>query len=136
MVTLVPAYAVLVVRMPAGATRGAQIASSTTATAADIALAQETIRGFAPVLQSTSSPETTIAAVLAVRPEDVDLSHLTYTQGKPSVIVLVGNAETRDYLNEYRVALTKAHIGTVSVPVSTLVGTQDGQFTMTISGNF
>lgn len=136
MVTLIPAYAVLVVRTPVGSAHSNLSASSTPGTAADIALAQEIIRGFAPVIQATSSPETALAAMLAVKPEDVDLTHISYAYGKPSVMALVGDAETRDYLNEYRVALTQAHLGIVSVPVSALVGTQDGHFTMTISGTF
>ena len=133
--TLIPAYVVLAVRTPGGAVH-ASSTSSSTASVADIAAVQEIMKGIAPVLQSTSSPETEIASVLAARNEDVDISHITYTQGKPSVIMLVGAAETRDFLNDYRVALIKAHVGAVSVPVSALIGSQDGQFTMTVTGNF
>ena len=133
---LLPSYLVLTVAVPAAESRVAAVVSTSTATAADITMAQSLIKGLAPVLAATSSPDARIAAVVAVKPKNVRIAQITYTTGKPAILTVSGVAEDRDAINTYRAALLAANVGSVTVPVSALVGSADGQFTLTIGGDF
>lgn len=136
-VALLPSFLVLTFAVPAAESRtGSAVESKNASSVADIALAQSVIKGLAPTLSATSSPDGRIAAVVAAKPKSVKIEHVAYTVGKPSVLMIAGVAEDRDAINTFRAALLAADIGNVTVPVSALVGSTDGQFTLTVSGDF
>lgn len=84
---------------------------------------------------ATSSPSVHIAEALALKPETVSVTSIRYSGGTPGSIVLSGVSLRREGVNAYRDALSSdGRFGKVSVPVAALVGTQEGRFSMTISG--
>lgn len=89
------------------------------------------------VTGATSTPSEVLAIVLAAKPAGVMVDALSYTSGKPGKIVLHGNAQRSDLVQAYRNALASdPHFDSVTIPVSALVGTNNGAFTMTLSGSF
>ncbi len=131
---LLPSHFILTVAVPNAESRPVPVPVH--ASAGDAATTQALIKGLAPVLSATSTPDLKIAEVVAVKPAAVHIGHITYTAGKPSVLTVSGVATDRDAISLYRAALIEARAGAVSVPVSALVGSTDGQFTLTISGDF
>lgn len=133
---LLPSYLVLTIAVPAAEIQQTTATTSNKVLMAEIAATQAIVKGIAPVLSATSSPDGRVAAVVAAKPKTVKLTHIAYTVGKPSVLMITGSAVDRDAINTYRAALLAANVGNVTVPVSALVGTEDGQFTITVSGDF
>ncbi|TSC87038.1 MAG: hypothetical protein G01um10148_143 [Parcubacteria group bacterium Gr01-1014_8] len=83
------------------------------------------------------SPVEMIAEAYALKPAGVTVGGATYTKGTPNTITLVGVAKTRDDVGAFRDVLAKdARFEKVSVPVAALVGALEGNFTITISGQF
>ena len=100
--------------------------------ATSIARAQAMVRALAPVLTSTSSPSSVIVAALANRPPGALVQNISYSVGTAE-LRLTGTAG-RGAINVYRDALSAdARFSSVSVPVSALVGTGDGRFSITLS---
>lgn len=89
------------------------------------------------LVESTSSPATVAAQAVAARPKGVTLSHIVYNSGTPSTLMLVGKASRREDVNAYRAALAAdTRFTSVSVPINALVGADNGDFTLTITGTF
>lgn len=98
---------------------------------------EEMLSTLEPFASSATSSAGVLAVALAQRPSGVTVDHSTYTAGKPAVVVLSGRASTPSKLDAYRKALSQnALFNSVTVPVSDLIGSQDGAYTMTLSGNF
>lgn len=88
-------------------------------------------------LLATSSPSQAIAKVIDARPSGVTVYHMTLTTGHPSSIIVSGTASTIEAINKYQNALRAEPLfDSVSVPVADLAGTGNGEFSVTISGNF
>lgn len=84
---------------------------------------------------STTSPSATLEGALALRPQGVSVTSVRYVSGKPASLVLSGTSARREGVNAYRDALVHdGRFGKVSVPVAALVGTQEGRFSITLSG--
>ncbi len=88
-------------------------------------------------VESTTSPAKIAAQAIAARPRGVTLTHVVYNAGTPATLMLVGNAPRREDVNAYRTALSAdPRFSSVSVPINALVGTENGDFTLTITGSF
>lgn len=99
--------------------------------------AQALLGALKPQLAATSSPTSALTRALAVRPAGISITQISYSRGEPSKIVLTGTSASRDAINRFRGALEKdGAFSSVSIPVSALVGVQEGKFTATLTGNF
>lgn len=84
---------------------------------------------------TTTTPSTTLLEALEVRPSGVRVTSVRYSAGAPASLILSGTSARREGVNEYRDALlVDNRFGTVSVPVAALVGTQEGRFSITLTG--
>lgn len=83
---------------------------------------------------ATSSPTGLLVHAIGLKPQGVTISSISYSQGQ---FLLGGNTARREAMSEYRTALERSHaFQSVAVPVSALVGTQGGHFTITLTGPF
>ncbi len=97
---------------------------------------QALLKTLSPLI-STTTPTDIIAKAIAARPLGIIIEHVTYSAGHPSSLLLSGTADTTDKLNTYQNILRADSAFTgVSVPVGDLAGTGDGQFSITLTGNF
>ena len=98
------------------------------------ARAQALTQGLLPVATATSSPSSALAHALSLRPSGISITSLSVTANK---VVVQGVASRREAVQEYREALdADPRYTQVSVPVAALVGTQDGRFSITLTGTF
>ena len=103
----------------------------------DISRAQVLLARLSPVASSTATSLDALNAAIRARPNGVVLQSLTYTAGKQGAIVLSGKAPSGTAVNAYRIALSAdARFKSISVPISDLTGTQDGHFSVTLTGAF
>lgn len=87
-----------------------------------------------PIISATTTPSSSVIAALSVKPAGVSVTSLSYSKGR---LLLSGVSRDRQAVNDYRELLeADPRFITVAVPVAALVGTQDGRFTITLSGNF
>lgn len=92
------------------------------------------VQALTPIANATSSPSAGIAAALALRPAGASITTVTYSKG---TLTLTGKAARRESITNYRAALEKSGLfSSVQIPVSALVGAQDGKFTITLKGTF
>jgi hypothetical protein len=127
---LVPSYLALEIAAPPAPAAGA---STTTPaqTTLDVSRAQTLLHILGPIGAATSSPTGAIAAAINDRPKGISITHLVFTA--PSQIDLVGNG-TREAVSAYQTALqSDTRFAAVTVPVSSLVGSIDGHFTLTLT---
>lgn len=104
---------------------------------ADILRSQALLARVASVVSATSSPTEILSAALALRPAVVTVDHISFSPGKGGVIKINGEAKGREEINQYRDALAKeGRFNGVSIPVGALVGSEGGDFTITLSGDF
>lgn len=83
---------------------------------------------------ATSSPIEVVGVAIGLKPGAARLSSVSYSKGK---IVLSGASPQRDAVSTYRDALEKSdRFTSVTVPVAALIGTQEGRFTITLTGAF
>jgi hypothetical protein len=137
-VALLPSYLVLRIdeTNPAALQQTGQAAAGTKEDRAAVAYAQAFIATLSPVL-STSTPTDAVQAALAARPRDVAVDHITLTSGPPGTLIISGKASRAEEISVYQNALRgTGRFSSVSVPVSDLAGTDNGQFTATLSGSF
>jgi hypothetical protein len=67
----------------------------------------------------------------------VSLESISYNAGEEGELSIVGSAQGRELVNDYRAALVREGFFTnVSVPVAALVGASEGNFRMTLTGAF
>ena len=101
---------------------------------AKIIRAQKYVSALQPIAAATSSPSEIAAGALGLKPSGISIVGVNYTKKK---LEISGVSKNRDAVNAYREALEKSNTFTkVSVPVSALVGAQEGRFTITLSGTF
>lgn len=102
-----------------------------------ITRAKVLLTGIAPIVSASSSPTEAIGIALSLRPKGVTLESVNFVSGQNGSITLIGDSTGREGINQYREALSKnGHFKSVSVPVGALVGSEGGQFTLTLTGNF
>lgn len=103
-----------------------------------IAAAHAYLDALTPLTSATTTPTDALALVLAHRESGIRINAFSYTPGATSdTLVVSGNAATPSALDAYRRALAAEPLfSSVSVPVSDLVGVQDGRFSMTLIGSF
>jgi hypothetical protein len=134
---LLPSYLVLRVSGEAPPAPSATAASTTQEDRAAIQGAQALLTALSPLLKATTTPAQMISAALSERPPGVTVGHITLTSGKPGTMILAGSATDIGAINSYRKTLSAdARFSSVSVPVGDLAGTQNGQFSITLTGEF
>lgn len=88
-----------------------------------------------PIFAATTTPSTLLTVALQLQPPGISITSASYTGGAGSALVLSGTSQNRQALNAFRDALEKeGRYSSVVIPVAALVGTQDGRFTITLSG--
>ena len=99
--------------------------------------AQAMTAALSPLVAATSSPTSALSAALFLRPSGISITSIAYTKGEPSKIILTGTSKSREAINRFRDVLEKdSHFTGIAIPVSALVGTQEGKFTATLTGSF
>jgi hypothetical protein len=132
---LLPSYLVLHADAAALAPQGPRSADQ--ADRAALAQTETELSLVAPFASSATSSAGVVAIALAERVSGVSVDHISFTVGDPSTLVLSGHTSSPSKLDSYRKALAAdALFESVTVPVSDLVGSQDGSFTMTLTGSF
>ncbi len=92
------------------------------------------IAALTPYAAATTSPTQMVTSALTLKPAGLRITSARYDKGK---IILSGVTRDREALNAYREDLEKSALfKSVVIPVAALVGTQDGRFTITLSGAF
>lgn len=106
----------------------------------DQAAAQRTqsfITLLKPLASATSSPATTLVTALTQKPAGVSITSISFVGGAKQTLILSGVSSRREAVNQFRDALEKTGLfSSVAVPVAALVGTQEGRFTITLTGSF
>lgn len=129
---IVPSYLALRIAAPPQQSTPVAGTGGTTGDAVAIARTQAIVNALTPLLAATTSPSSAIAAALSGRPKGVVIGHITYS-ADTGLLTLSGVAP-RDAVNEYRDVLTAdMRFSSVSVPVSALVGAEDGRFSVTLT---
>lgn len=98
-----------------------------------IARAQVIVSAILPVLAATNTPSIYLEAALAAQPSSVKVDRITFTTSeRGGSLLLIGEA-SREKVAAFRDALS-AHplFRSATVPVSSLVGTGAGQFSLTL----
>lgn len=104
---------------------------------ADILRSQNMLTNVTPIVSATSSLTETLTSALERRPNGVLVNRINVVSGKSGSVVITGDANGREEINQYKDALSKdARFEGVSIPVGTLVGSGGGAFTITLTGNF
>jgi hypothetical protein len=87
-----------------------------------------------PIANATTSPVSALAIALAEKPAGLSITSITYSSDK-STITLTGTATRREAVSTLRDTLDATkRFASVTVPVAALVGTQEGRFTITLTG--
>lgn len=103
----------------------------------DITHSHDLLSQLTAVGLATSSPLDVIRKIIAERPKGITFTRLTYTSGKPSNLVITGISARRENINAFHDALMKdGSFATVNIPIGDLVGTNNSQFTVTLTGAF
>jgi hypothetical protein len=133
-VALTPTYVLVAGDTPATSTSATTKAEDE----AVLARAQALVEQLAPhAAAGTTLPA--ILTALSLRPAGVHIISISYAAGKngTDTATLAGSADRREDLEAYRSALqTSGAFASVSIPVAALVGTTQGEFTVTLTGNF
>lgn len=118
--------------MRSAASTPAPPAGQTAADRADVEAAQQLLLQLTPISAASSSALDMVKAAIADRPAGISINAISST---PAVkqLALSGNASSLDAINAYRTALqADKHFTAVNVPVSALVGSEVGQFTISL----
>lgn len=133
LVALIPSFAALEANTLSDEELTAQ-GSSAAENQKSMSKSQQLLNAVIPIITSTSSPNAVIARALTLKPKGATVQRIRYT-AQSKTIQLAGVAN-RDALTAYRTALEiDGTFTTVSVPVAALVGS-NGQFSITLGGNF
>lgn len=131
-VTLMPTYVLVAGDTPATST-------SPTTKAQDeavLARAQALVELLAPRVAAGGGLSIVMTA-LSLRPAGVHITSISYAAGAngTDTATLAGTADRREAIEAYRSALQSSGAFTnVSIPVADLVGTTQGEFTVTLTG--
>lgn len=127
---LAPAEVSLVF-FPTAPAQGAQDATSSAADGAAIAQTKALLAALQPFSATTSLSD--VSAALADRGQGITIDDIAYSISSHS-LTLGGHAQTPDDLNAFREALQNdPDFSGVSVPVSALLGSGGGGFTITMN---
>ncbi|MDO8481857.1 MAG: hypothetical protein Q7S75_02125 [bacterium] len=142
-IALLPAYVVLQVEKSSQAKLAAIVSTQPEPNPQiqterdDIIRTQTLIAKITPIVSATSSPTESIKYALALRPKGVTVTNINFTSGPQWSVTITGDSAGREHINQYREALSNdGHFQSVSVPVGALVGSNDGRFTITLTGTF
>lgn len=126
---LIPSYLSLAMAPRTGSAEAVKRAEASKA----VARAQMIIEQALPVLSSTSTPSMYLHEALAVAPRQVVIQRIMYTKASNGAsLMLVGEAP-REKVAAFRDALSSHALFTsATVPVSALVGTGSGHFSLTL----
>lgn len=103
----------------------------------ELSHAQSIVSVLLPLVSATTTPVQAAQAALSARPASIRIDRITYTGGEGGALLIGGKGASRESINAYRKALDDdPHFTSVSVPVGDLAGTEDGRFSITLSGNF
>lgn len=128
---LLPAFIVTSIARAGLASQAPAEAPAEQAEAARALALIQTLTPFA----TTTTPSGRLEEALELRPSGVRVTSVRYSAGVPASLVLSGTSVRREGVNEYRDALlVDNRFGKVSVPVAALVGTQEGRFSITLTG--
>ena len=128
---LLPAEASLVSFASPGMQQSTQTSGNVAADKAALAHTKALIAQLSP-LNATSSLDA-IAAALSQVGQGISINDIQYSVTTRS-LALAGHAQTPDEVNAFRQALqSDLRFTNVSVPVSELLGSQDGSFTITMN---
>lgn len=134
---LVPSYLVLRVGRESAVAQNSSEMTGIQEDRSAIAHAHALIRALSPLLSSTTTPSASIAKVVTLRPAGIVVNHIALTTGHPGALVVSGVADTAEAISRYQNALrADSSFTSASVPVGDLAGTGNGQFSITLSGNF
>jgi hypothetical protein len=102
-----------------------------------IAQSQILLKTLSPLFAATTTPTDAIEAALSQRPQGVLVTHITYTASTPGSLIIAGSAPSPEAINAYQEALqADPHFSSATVPVADLAGAENGNFSITLSGNF
>jgi len=94
---------------------------------------QALVDALEPLVMASSTPSEMLADALALMPDGVSVTIITY-HGAQNQLILDGEAPQRASVNAFRDALQKSErFKKVEVPVGALAGTQEGRFTVTLT---
>ncbi|OGG58574.1 hypothetical protein A2765_02515 [Candidatus Kaiserbacteria bacterium RIFCSPHIGHO2_01_FULL_56_24] len=97
--------------------------------------AQGLITALQPIANASSSPTEALSLALAQKPAGLSITAITYTGGAKGTLALTGTADRREAVSAFRDGLEKTgRFSKVEVPVAAILGTQEGKFTITLSG--
>ena len=134
---LSPSYFILQADESGAASQNKTDADTASADRTAILETQSLITALTPLVSATTSRAQIISTALSLRPVGMSINHITLTSGKPGTMILTGSATTISAINTYRKTLEGDQtFSSVSVPVGDLAGTQNGQFSITLTGNF
>jgi hypothetical protein len=132
---LVPSYVALRVAAPPVVQNANTQNEAPVDESSALARSQALVRVLLPLAVSTTSPSEIITSAVSSRPRGVTVDHISYVSGAPGQITIGGNG-SRESISAYRDILGKSgFFSSVSVPVGALVS-QDGRFTISLSGDF
>lgn len=99
--------------------------------------AQALIQELGPRLSATSSPLETVIFALQARPGGVRVNRINYVAGEEEYRITFLGSAVREDVSAYRDALTRSgRFSGVAVPVGALVGANDGNFSIVMTGQF
>ena len=131
---LVPSYLVLQIgwRTPAQQS----VDPSQAADRAVMAHTQAVVAALSPLLASTTA-SALITDAIGARPAGITIDHVTAAAGSPGTIILTGSAGSNSEVSAYQRALqADPHFSGVSVPVADLIGSVNGEFSITLNASF
>lgn len=98
--------------------------------------AQALLAALSPVATSTVVVERVVKEVLSLRPSGVFVNAIAWNSENVRTLVLSGTSQNREALNTYRARLEELRLfQRVAVPVSALVGSVSGFFSITLTLN-
>jgi hypothetical protein len=101
----------------------------------DVIRAQTLLLNVQSFVSATISPTDAITTALSLRPKNVLIDRISFMTGGEGTITISGSSQARESISKYRDALAgSGRFKSATVPVSALVGTEGGKFTITLSG--
>ena len=92
------------------------------------------VNALLPIATATTSPSQAAITAISLKPAGMRINSLSYKKG---TVVVIGIADKREAISAYRDALEKSgQYTSVAVPIAALVGSQEGRFTITLTGAF
>jgi hypothetical protein len=132
-IVLLPSYLALHIGLQQ-ATSGV---ASTTTEQLMIRNTKATIAQINAAVAATTTPSTLLQAILAAKPAGVSITSIIYMGGQSGKIVVSANSGHADLIQTFRTTLqADSHFNAVSIPVSALVASTNGDFTVTLTGAF